>query len=207
MTEFRRNSRLEAAAVGLLAAVGLAGAVPFLSIDRLVSVLHDDAFYFFQVARNLASGRGFTFDGLHATNGFQPLWLFVISPVFWVARGDEVPLRIIAIVELVLLALAVGRTFFFLRHRVGFSPALLAALLIAALPGAGGSLRGGMESALALWLVVECWLGWTAFSEADSEKERSRNVHRLGFCLGACPSNPHFGARRTGVVVVSIPHG
>jgi hypothetical protein len=33
----------------------------------------DDGFYYFQVARNLSSGHGFTFDGINPTNGFLPL--------------------------------------------------------------------------------------------------------------------------------------
>jgi len=43
-----------------------------------------------------------------------------------------------------------------------------------------------------------------AFSRKQIVEPRIVNLNSL---LGACPSNPHFGARRTGVVVVSIPHG
>lgn len=34
----------------------------------------DDAYYFVVIARNLAAGRGPTFDGVDLTTGYQPLW-------------------------------------------------------------------------------------------------------------------------------------
>lgn len=46
----------------------------------------DDAYYYFTIARNLASGAGVTFDGLAPTNGFHPLWLAAITP-FWLLAG------------------------------------------------------------------------------------------------------------------------
>lgn len=58
----------------------------------------DDAFYYFQVARNIASGNGITFDGLNRTNGFHPLWMAVCTPVFALAGVDKMlPLRIIVL--------------------------------------------------------------------------------------------------------------
>ena len=35
----------------------------------------DDAFYYLNIARNLAAGHGPTFDGSTATNGFHPLYM------------------------------------------------------------------------------------------------------------------------------------
>src|SRR3972149_3649273 len=46
----------------------------------------DDGFLYFQVARNLAAGHGFTFDGINPTNGFHPLWLLLIPPIFALAQ-------------------------------------------------------------------------------------------------------------------------
>ncbi|HEX5316846.1 MAG TPA: glycosyltransferase family 39 protein [Candidatus Kapabacteria bacterium] len=44
--------------------------------------LPDDALYYFTIARNLASGYGMSFDGIHPTNGMHPLWLLLITPIF-----------------------------------------------------------------------------------------------------------------------------
>jgi len=42
--------------------------------ERVFGYLAADSFYYFTVARNLASGAGVSFDGEYATNGFHPLW-------------------------------------------------------------------------------------------------------------------------------------
>ena len=55
-------------------------------LDRLAV---DDTFLYLQIARNVAHGRGPTFDGLHATNGFQPLWLLATLPLAIVFREPE----------------------------------------------------------------------------------------------------------------------
>jgi hypothetical protein len=49
----------------------------------------DDAYYYFTIARNLAAGAGATFDGLAPTNGFHPLWLITITPMWLVAGASQ----------------------------------------------------------------------------------------------------------------------
>ncbi len=48
----------------------------------LTNVLPDDAFYYFQIARHIVQGAGPTFDGVELTNGFHPLWMLVLLPLF-----------------------------------------------------------------------------------------------------------------------------
>lgn len=55
----------------------------------LYKTLPDDAFYYFQIARNIAQGHGVTFDGLAPTNGFHPLWMALITPIFVLFPGDQ----------------------------------------------------------------------------------------------------------------------
>ncbi len=50
-------------------------------------VVADDAFYYFTIARHLAAGHGPTFDGLALTNGFHPLWLLLLAPLFAAAAA------------------------------------------------------------------------------------------------------------------------
>ena len=54
-------------------------------IDLLRHVSIDDAFYYFEIARNLADGKFSTFDGgITRTNSYHPLWLLMITPFYWV---------------------------------------------------------------------------------------------------------------------------
>jgi len=59
----------------------------------------DDAYYYFKVAQNISEGRGSTFDGINATNGYHPLWMLICVPIFALARFDLIlPLRVLLLV-------------------------------------------------------------------------------------------------------------
>ena len=71
---------------------------------NLISNTHDDAFYYFQIARNLAEGKFSTFDGgITRTNGYHPIWLFLITPFYWVF-DKEAALFAIKAFEIMLVA-------------------------------------------------------------------------------------------------------
>src|ERR1035437_2020740 len=73
----------------------------------------DDSFYAFSVAINLAHGYGPTIDGVHLTNGFQPLWVFLITPTWWFSGEAYIPLRV-----LVLLSFLIHVLIWLLARRV-----------------------------------------------------------------------------------------
>ncbi len=52
-------------------------------------LLLDDGYYMFSCARHLALGQGITADGVHLTNGIQPLLVFLEVPFFWIAGDDR----------------------------------------------------------------------------------------------------------------------
>ncbi len=88
--------------VVLLPALYIAFGNPNTILDWYSS---DDGFLYFQVARNLAGGHGFTFDGINPTNGFHPLWLFLITPIFALAQIDLlVPLRLLIVLSALISA-------------------------------------------------------------------------------------------------------
>lgn len=142
--------------------------------DALANVFFDDSFYYFDIARHLAQDGKITFDGLHGTAGFQPLWLFLITPLFWGSSklpNPEVNLRAV----IVLQALLVGASAYYISRtlsaRVGRLPAAIAALSIVALPGMKLIVGSGMESALVLLLLV---LIWRYYVESDDPRRLSR---------------------------------
>ena len=74
----------------------------------LVNLIRDlneeDAFYYFQIARNLAEGKFSTFDGgITRTNDTTPLWLLLVTPFHWVF-DKEAALFAIKAFEIMLVA-------------------------------------------------------------------------------------------------------
>jgi hypothetical protein len=57
-------------------------------------VLSDDAFYYFSIARNAAHGYGLTFDKLAETNGFHPLWMAVLFPVYAIIEDRTLAIHV-----------------------------------------------------------------------------------------------------------------
>ena len=71
---------------------------------NLISNTHDDAFYYFQIASNLAEGKFSTFDGgITRTNGYHPIWLLLVTPFHWVF-DKEAALFAIKAFEIMLVA-------------------------------------------------------------------------------------------------------
>jgi hypothetical protein len=65
-------------------------ALAFRTDARIATVPYgDDAFYVFSIARNLALGRGPSVDGIHPTNGFQPLIAYLYAPIFWLCSPND----------------------------------------------------------------------------------------------------------------------
>lgn len=75
----------------LIIAVGIAVEIflvtrPFTFL--LTNLFPDDAFYAFNIARHIAEGLGSTFDGINLTNGYHPLWIWILVPIFkWLSVG------------------------------------------------------------------------------------------------------------------------
>lgn len=100
LESIKRAILTDAPAIAVLAlAAGLQVAIISAPIGFLVTnVLPDDAFYYFEIARNLAAGNGSTFDGSSPTNGYHPLWMLLLLPIFQLASvggaADILPIRI-----------------------------------------------------------------------------------------------------------------
>jgi hypothetical protein len=73
-------------AVTLAATVAMCAA-PGALLARVLPV--EDGFYTLSVARQLGIGGGITIDGHTATNGFQPLWAFLVAPLAALAGGSR----------------------------------------------------------------------------------------------------------------------
>ena len=92
--------------MGLLRGAALAVAAVWLAIvlawaPSTFALTFDDAYYYFEIARNLADGAGSTFDGINETNGYHPLWLGVGVATFAVGFDDVAAVRTLLALQVV----------------------------------------------------------------------------------------------------------
>ncbi|WP_018684764.1 hypothetical protein [Actinokineospora enzanensis] len=142
----------------VIAAVRL-GMVIFSPYSTAVGSFDDDAFYYFGIADHIAMGDGSTFNGLDPTNGYHPLWLLLLVPVFSITNGKAALVAVTLVSSA--LAVASGRQI----DRIGMltgRPILvtLCATPLLVLGAAGPSFWfSGMETGLLLFILL--WLGAT----------------------------------------------
>ena len=116
----------------------------------------DDAFYYFKIAENIAAGRGSTFDGLHPTNGYHPLWMGFLIPLFRAFPGSPELAVTLALVEQACLDIGTA-IFVYLLAQAMLSDrtwAILACALYSFNPHTVFYAIDGMETALSTLLAV-----------------------------------------------------
>lgn len=146
--------------------------------------LYDDSFYAFQIARNIAAGSGPTFDGSTLTNGFQPLYVALITPMYWLSGGDPVLPVHLALALLALLTVATAYVMFrILRRYVDDAIALSVAALWVISPVVIRQAANGLETALALFMLSLSVYYYLARVRALRPAPRG-NLVRLGVLLG-----------------------
>ncbi len=84
--------------------------IPALQVESsLLSSFDDDAFYYFKIASNIASGHGSTFNGIHQTNGYHPLWMALLTGVWLVSINTAIaPLFLVKLLVIFLHAITIG---------------------------------------------------------------------------------------------------
>lgn len=118
----------------------------------LAERLPDDAFYYLEIGQRLAAGEGSTFDGLHRTNGYHPLWQGLVA-VLGFAFGGDMLVKATLLLSLSLVAAAAALLIALLSRRFGLRAAMLG-VAIALHAGAMGLLVNGMETASVLLAVA-----------------------------------------------------
>jgi hypothetical protein len=162
-------------------AMGLVGAalvirlvIAWAPLEWLLrTTLGDDPFYYFTIARSFAHGQGFTFDGVEPTNGFHPLWMAVLVPIFRVPATRAGAVHAVLTLSALFDAIGVYVLFRLLRT-LGVAIAVAAAVvgLYVASPvllSTSGPMNG-LETALnvALTSTVLLWYWRARSSDAAS---------------------------------------
>ena len=166
-----RNAPFALFIAGILA---YGAAFAWYTLDRfdLVNLIRDgyrdDAFYYFQIAYHMAEGRFSTFDGgITRTNGYHPLWLFLITPFYWVFDKTDA-LFVVKAFEIMLLAGGVALVA--VAARTARLPWILLFAVLPALYAQRGMLFG-MEAAAGLFTLGLLFLATCLFGR-DSDRWR-----------------------------------
>jgi hypothetical protein len=167
--------------------VALAAAVVFALVAPLPALLYritDDAYYYFNVARNVVLGHGLTFDRMNATNGFHPLWMLVLIPVFAVMPNDpERALRLV-FVCVALVAVASGWAAYRAASRLAGRTAALVVLPALISPLLSNPVLSGLETGLLVWLLYEFFGACERDDLLATHASTTRNL-TLGLSLAA----------------------
>jgi hypothetical protein len=114
----------------------------------------DDFYYYALIARSLADGDGSTFTGIVETNGYQPLWQFLLVPPAWLADGDAF-LRLTYVLETALFGLTVAMAYLIARRvRASLAGAYAAAYAVGIGTCAGNLFFQGMEIVVLLPVLL-----------------------------------------------------
>jgi hypothetical protein len=167
------------ALLALLASYALAF-IWLSDIERIVSWVPDDASYYFSIARNFARGKGLSFDCSNITNGFHPLWLYVLSMLnLLISETPEVQILVFLSLQAALLTGAGWLLFSTVRRSLSSIAALtaLAGYVFWVAPEA----VNGMESALLVFCIAAFMY---VYSQASAHGFLRGRFLGIGLALG-----------------------
>lgn len=151
---------------------------PLFYIDNLF--IPDDTYLALKIAKNIASGAGITFDGIHPTNGFQPLYVFLVSPVYLIFKEDLITPVHICLSLLAIFNVLTGLLIYkILKELTDARKGILALILWSFSPQVIYNGINGLETSLSLFLVA-----LSVFYYLTRIRESGNFAHRSFFVLG-----------------------
>jgi hypothetical protein len=162
----RTTRRPSALWTKIIVAIGLVACL-LPSMIRPAEFMQDDSYFYLQVAHNIAQGLGSTFHGITPTNGYHPLWLWMVALVSTVTDADK---TLTLYLVFVLQAMLVISAMFVLRRLASLMSlrywliglAVLAAYLL------GTAIYGSEAHVNALSLLASLACLWTALERQQS---------------------------------------
>jgi hypothetical protein len=178
----------------ILGALLLIGALPQAywiaqSRDALVTqTIMDDAFYYFQTARNVAIGEGSVSSGGVRHNGYHPLWMLVCAGFFRWVPDDLMAIRLILVLGVILEILTALMVYRILRQlRCPPLSALFGMVCFHLNPWMQALTVCGLEAplnALLLALTTSCAISLCQPGEMPLEKRILPRWPLLGILMG-----------------------
>jgi len=174
--------------LAILLIAGLLFRLQFVAHDMRQLVTHgplyDDSFYCFEIARNIAHGLGSTFDGAHPTNGYQPLYVFALVPLYWIWGDHATGPLYTALVGSIIFNVLTGWILFRLVRRYTSTLAAFFALVLWSFgPAIVRQAVNGLETAVAMFLLAASLEYYLVVYRAR-EGPGVREATTLGLLLG-----------------------
>ncbi|MFN2112529.1 MAG: hypothetical protein ACK2TT_05380 [Anaerolineales bacterium] len=141
----------------------------------------DDAFYYFKVAENIVSGLGSTFDGISKVNGYHPLWLLVLVPIFFLSGSEQfMQLRSVMIFQYLLSIGMVWIFYHYLRKWISAQSSFLIALLWIFYFPFFATLTNGTESLLNAFALTLFWVIYNQNISSDRWEMDHQGIIQIG---------------------------
>lgn len=179
----RTRSIAAIAAWVVFAVTFLIRAISIMKVDgsALLASVPDDTYYYLEIARHVARGEGFTFDGIHQTDGFHIAWQLLLVPVAAIVPGDVALLRAALVLGLVLMLIASLLIVRLVARIVGVPLAAIAATVVLHGNVVSGQWLNGMEGPV---VVLALAFLATAFLAFASQPTRIRGAVTGLACAG-----------------------
>ncbi|MBM3204959.1 hypothetical protein FJZ48_03205 [Candidatus Uhrbacteria bacterium] len=157
------------------------------TVDLLTRILPDDSYYYFTIARQLAENGLSSFDGIHLTNGYHPLWMAIATAVYRLFpsfSSQDFPIHIL-LTSGALLDVATGILLIWWlgKWKMAFGARLIVALLYFLNPWIIAHGINGLESALANFFLLATTVCLSQY--VTSQQTRSSKWLGLFSCLAA----------------------
>jgi hypothetical protein len=158
----------------------------------------DDAFYYHQTAYNFSKTLFSSFDGLHYTNGYHPLWFLVSAGTHFVfQQSGETPFRFLLLLQVLFSMIASGGIIIIAYRLAGIAPAVLTGFIW--LLGFQEYMVNGLETALLMMLYVITLNIYLTFS-----KKSNLPSPRTFFLLGLLGSLVFLARTEMGFLVLAL---
>ncbi|MDP4199238.1 MAG: hypothetical protein Q8922_05705 [Bacteroidota bacterium] len=135
----------------------------------------EDAYYALNCSWHISQGHGFSVDGIHPTNGVQPLITLLYAPFFFFTGDRLAGLRLTYILQGLIVASGcylLAEFVFMLRRSDRSRPYDAAPVIAAAVWGLAISCfnqnTNGLETGLTISLIIACFLNYEILSRSRS---------------------------------------
>lgn len=155
----------------------------FGSVTKLLAGKPDDLGYYLKVAENIAQLNKSTFDGIHLTNGYHPLWQALLIPIAtFTNQNHGLLLRCTLLFQLVLLFISTILFSNYIEYHFGPGNSALAGIMFISIVFIQA--LNGMESALLVFLI--CFWLWRFYKYNEKHRYKYEIINYIyeGIILG-----------------------